>query len=44
MIDYPCFIKLLKRSVFQGPVILHGLDEADMPASRDMIADLLIKG
>lgn len=43
-IDYPCFIKLLKRSVFQGPVILHGLDEVDMPTSRDMIADLLIKG
>jgi sugar phosphate isomerase/epimerase len=44
LIDYPSFIKLLKRSVFQGPVILHGLEEADMPASRDMIADLLIKG
>ncbi len=43
-IDYPGFIRLLKKSVYQGPLILQGLDEMDMKPSRDMISDLLIKG
>jgi sugar phosphate isomerase/epimerase len=44
LIDYPGFMKLIKRSVYQGPVIMQGLEEVDMKSSRDMISDLLIKG
>ena len=44
LINYPGFIKILKRSVYQGPLILQGLEESDMKSSRDMISDLLIKG
>ena len=44
LINYPGFIKILKRSVYQGPLILQGLEENDMKFSRDMISDLLIKG
>lgn len=43
-IDYPGFVKLLKRSVYQGPVIMQGLEEADMKSSHGLISDLLIKG
>ncbi len=43
-VDYPGFIRLLKRSIYQGPLILQGLEETDMKTSRDMISDLLIKG
>jgi sugar phosphate isomerase/epimerase len=43
-IDYPGFIRVLKRSVYQGPVILQGLDESDMQTSRNLVSDLLIKG
>jgi sugar phosphate isomerase/epimerase len=43
-IDYPGFIRLLKRSGYQGPVILQGLEESEMQTSRNYVSDLLIKG
>ncbi len=42
-INYPGFIKILKKSVYQGPLIFQGLDESAMKSCRDMISDLLIK-
>jgi sugar phosphate isomerase/epimerase len=42
-LDYEYFLRLLKSSNFRGPIIIHSLQEEEMPASRDFITNLLIK-
>ncbi len=42
-LDYPGYIKLLKQSGYQGPIIIHHLKEEEMPGCRDFIRDLLVK-
>lgn len=42
-VDFLAFFRSLKQAGYQGPVILHGLAEADMPAAHDALKELLIK-
>ncbi len=42
-LDYPGYIKLLKRSGYQGPIILHSLEEKEMPGCREYIKDLILR-
>jgi sugar phosphate isomerase/epimerase len=43
VIDFPHFIDCLKRSGFDGPLVTHGLPEADAPAVAGFLKGLLEK-
>lgn len=38
IVPWPHYIGLLRKSGFSGPLIMHGLQEADVAASRDFLA------
>jgi sugar phosphate isomerase/epimerase len=42
-LDYPGYLRLLKESGYQGPIIIHSLPEEEMPASREFISNALIR-
>jgi sugar phosphate isomerase/epimerase len=37
LLDYEYYINLLERIGFTGPMVLHGLDESQVPTSRDFV-------
>jgi sugar phosphate isomerase/epimerase len=41
ILDFPYYVHCLKQCGFNGPLILHGLAETEVPFSRQFLADLL---
>jgi len=41
ILDFPYYVQWLKQSGFNGPLILHGLEEDEVPFSRQFLAGLL---
>jgi len=42
LLDYPLYLSLLRRAGFTGPIILHGLSEAQAPDSVAFLRSLLL--
>ncbi|GAP20175.1 sugar phosphate isomerase/epimerase family protein [Leptolinea tardivitalis] len=40
-LDYVCYLRLLKESDFQGPIIIHNLPEEEMPVSLEFLNSTL---
>ncbi|WP_114748111.1 sugar phosphate isomerase/epimerase family protein [Pleomorphovibrio marinus] len=43
-VDFGWFLQSLVRTGFQGPLIMHGLDEAEVPEASDFLLDLINDG
>jgi sugar phosphate isomerase/epimerase len=43
VLDYDCYLHLLQKHGYNGPLILHGLSEAQVPASVDFLCAKLAK-
>jgi len=41
IIDYPLYLRCLEQVNFHGPLILHGLDETEVPGSLNMLRNLI---
>jgi sugar phosphate isomerase/epimerase len=42
-LHFPGFFRLLDKSGYQGPIIIHSLLEEEMPSSREFISNALIR-
>ena len=40
-VDFPLFIELLRQNGYDGPVIMHGLKEEDVPSCRDYLKGVI---
>ena len=41
MLDYQCYIRLLKQHGYKGTLIMHGLSEAQIPKSRRFLEEMI---
>ena len=41
ILDFPYYVRCLKQSGFTGPLIMHGLEEYEVPSSRQFLAGLI---
>jgi len=44
ILDFPCYIELLKRSGYEGALVMHGLSRQQVPESREFLEGILNNG
>ena len=44
ILDFPCYIELLEKAGYQGPLIMHGLSEGQVPESKKFLEGILGNG
>jgi sugar phosphate isomerase/epimerase len=43
ILDFEYYLRCAKQSGFNGPLVMHGLDEIDVPFSREFLRQTLAK-
>ncbi len=41
VLNFPLFVQLLKKSHYQGPIILHGLNESEVKESKEFLESII---